>query len=236
MCIAALSETIGFEIKFKVAGKLRFLSHAEMLSVFQRACVRAGINVKYSEGFNPRPKMSLPLPRPVGIESDDELLYLRMSGDSFTGPGAPDEQRATEHESRIKAELSAQLPEGCELLSVSLAGKGRSFQPCSATYVLPVRTEYIDEKLKATIARLLASENLSIQRRMGIKTSKVKNLDVRAFFKSIKLDNRGIIVECNISSAGAIRIDEILRLLELDENNLASPVRRMNVQWQVNES
>jgi len=236
MCITALSEIIPFVIKFKVAGKLRFLSHAEMLSVFQRACVRAGINVKYSEGFNPRPKMSLLLPRPVGVESDDELLYLRLSGDPFTGPGAPDEQQAREHESRIKAELSAQLPEGCELLSVSVAEKGRSFQPCSATYVLPVRTEYIDEKLKAAIARLLASENLNIQRRAGIKTSKVKNLDVRAFLKSIKLDNRGIIVECNISSAGSIRIDEILRLLELDENKLKSPVRRINVQWQVNES
>jgi radical SAM-linked protein len=229
MCITALSEIIGFVIKFKVAGKLRFLSHAEMLSVFQRACVRAGINVKYSEGFNPRPKMSLPLPRPVGVESDDELLYFRLSG-------APDEQRAAEHQSRIKAELSAHLPEGCELLSVSLAEKGRSFQPCSVTYLLPVRTEYIDEKLKAAIAHLLASENLNIRRRMGIKTSKIKNLDVRVFLKSIKLEDQGIIVECNISSAGTIRVDEILRLLELDENNLASPVRRMNVQWQVNES
>jgi len=236
MCITALSEIIGIVIKFKVAGNLRFLSHAEMLSVFQRACVRAGIDVKYSEGFNPRPKMSLPLPRPVGIESDDELLYLRLSGGPFKGFGAPEEQQAANHESRIKAELSAQLPEGCELLSVSVAEKGRSFQPCSATYVLPVRPEYIDEKLKATIARLLASENLNIQRRKGIKTSKVKNLDVRVFLKSIKLEDQGIIVECNISLAGTIRVDEILRLLELDENNLASPVRRMNVQWKVNES
>jgi radical SAM-linked protein len=230
-----LSKIIGLVVKFRVAGKLRFLSHAEMLSVFQRACVRADINVKYSEGFNPRPKMSLPLPRPVGVESDDELLYLRK----VNSTGAQQDENTSEANDLcafIKAELSAQLPEGCELLSVSVAEKGRSFQPCSATYVLPVRPEYIDEKLKATIARLLASENLNIQRRMGLKTSKVKNLDVRAFLKSIKPDDRGIIVECNISSAGAIRVDEILRLLELDENKLKSPVRRMNVQWQVNES
>ena len=230
-----MSEIIPIVIKFKVAGKLRFLSHAEMLSVFQRACVRAGINVKYSEGFNPRPKMSLPLPRPVGVESDDELLYLRLSGEPITVPDAPDEQRAMNHESRIKAELSAQLPAGCELLSVNLAEKGGSFQPCSATYLLPVRPEYTGGKLKATIARLLASENLNIQRRMGIKTSKVKNLDVRVFLKSIKLEDRGIIVECNISSAGSIRVDEILKLLELDESKLESPVRRMKVQWMVNE-
>jgi radical SAM-linked protein len=216
-------------IKFRIAGNLRFLSHAETLNLFQRACVRAGISIQYSRGFNPRPKLSLPLPRSVGVESDDELLCLRAAVD-------PDELRVRSHESRIKDELSAQLPEGCELLSVSVAPAGRSFQPSSVTYVLAVKVEYINDKLKATIERLLASENLNIQRRTGAEHSKIKNLDVRAFLKSIKLDGRGIIVECNISSAGSIRVDEILRLLELDEGKLASPVRRTKVQWQINES
>lgn len=173
--------------------------------------------------------MSLPLPRPVGVESDDELLSVRVAGD-------PDELRVTSHESRIKDELSRQLPEGCELLSARVARAGRSFQPSSATYVLAVKDEYLNDKLKATVERLMASENLNIQRRTGAKHPKIKNLDVRIFLKSIKLDNQGIIVECNISSAGSIRVDEILRLLELDESKLASPVRRTNVQWQVNVS
>jgi len=173
--------------------------------------------------------MSLPLPRPVGVESDDELFCLRVAVD-------PDELRVTSHESRFKDDLSAQLPEGCELLSVSVARTGRPFQPSSATYVLAVKAEYLNDKLKATIERLLASENINIQRRTGAEHSKIKNLDVRLFLKSIKLDERGIIVECNISSAGSIRVDEILRLLELDEGKLVSPVRRTKVQWQVNES
>jgi radical SAM-linked protein len=204
-----------------------------MLRVFQRACVRAGISVLYSQGFNPRPKISLPLPRPVGVESDDELLCLRTAVD-------PDELRVTSHESRIKAELFAQLPEGCELLSVSTARTVRSFQPCSATYVLAVRPEYLNEGLRARIERLLASESLNVQRhkknsKLKTQNSKLKNLDVRVFLKSIKMDDRGIIVQCNISSAGSIRVDEILRLLELDEDKLALPIRRTNVQWQVDE-
>jgi hypothetical protein len=60
-------------------------------------------------------------------------------------------------------------------------------------------------------------------------------VDVREFLKSIKLDDRSIIVEYNISSDGSIRIEEILRLLELDEGKLASPVRRTNVRWQADE-
>ena len=171
----------------------------------------------------------MPLPRSVGVESDDELFCLRVFAD-------PDELRAASYESRIKDELSAQLPEGCELLSVNVARAGRSFQPSTATYVLAVKTEYLDEELKATIERLLASEKLNIQRKAGIKLSKIKNLDVRGFLKSIKLEDRSIIVQCNINSSGSIRVEEILRLLELDEGKLASPVRRTSVQWQVNES
>ena len=170
----------------------------------------------------------MPLPRSVGVESDDELLCLRVAVD-------PDELRATSYNSRINDELSAQLPEGCELISVSVAQAGRSFQPSSATYVLAVKSEYLNDELKATIARLLASENLNVRRRTGIKQLKVKNLDVRIFLKSINMDDRGIIIQCNISSAGSIRIEEILRLLELDEDKLALPIRRTNVQWQADE-
>lgn len=221
-------------IKFRIGGSLRFLSHAETVRLFQRACVRAGISVQYSQGFNPRPKLSLSLPRPVGVESDDELLSLRLAR-------VPGEPRAMDYESRIMSELSAQLPQGCELLSASAAEANTSFQPCSVTYVLAVRKEYLDDKLKATIKRLLASESISIQRQIDKKksriehrASRIKNLDVRDFLKSIKLDDQGIIVECKISSAGSIRVEEILTLLGLDEGKLAAPIRRTGVQWQSN--
>jgi len=214
-------------ITFKIWGILKFLSHAEMLRVFQRACVRAGIDVIYSQGFNPRPKISLPLPRPVGVESDNELLCIRTALD-------PDLLQTSNNESRIKTELSAQLPEGCELISVNTAQKSTSFQPRSATYVITVLPEHLNEGLSTRINRLQASESLNIRRQIK-KKSGFKNIDIRKFLKSIKLDNRSIIVECIISPAGSIRIEEILSLLELDESKLASPIRRTNVQWQDDE-
>jgi hypothetical protein len=238
MHIATSNETVLLVIKFRLRGALRFLSHAETLRVFQRACVRAGINIQYSQGFNPRPKMSLPLPRPVGVESDDELLALRVCKDG----------RAQEHKNISDAyepgieelctfvmdKLSAQLPEGCELLLVNIARTNTSFQPCSVIYILAVRPEYLDEGLRARIEHLLASKSLNVRRGTGIKNSKSRNIDVRAFLKSIKIDGRDIIVECNISQAGSIRIEEILGLLELDEGKLALPIRRTNIQWQGN--
>jgi len=236
MHIAASNDISLLVIKFRIRGNLIFLSHAEMLKVFQRACVRAGISVRYSQGFNPRPKLSLPLPRPVGVESDDELLCLQVSRDSCLDPLTSGEPQVVENQLQIKTDLSGQLPEGCELLSVSIAEANTSFQPCSATYILAVRKEYLNEKLKATIKHLLASKSLSVRRQIGVKDSRFKNLDVRDFLKSIELVDRGIIVEYIISSAGSIRVEEVLELLELDTGKLAAPVKRTNVQWQVSES
>jgi hypothetical protein len=167
----------------------------------------------------------------VGVESDDELLYLRLRAQEHQSTSNADDLC-----SLIKEKLSAQLPEGCELLSVNITRAGRPFQPSSATYLFTVKPEYYNEDLRVRIEQLLASENLKIHRQTDKKSPKVKNVDVRIFLESIKTDGRSIIVECNISSAGSIRIEEILRLLELDEGKLALPIRRTKVKWQINES
>jgi hypothetical protein len=137
--------------------------------------------------------------------------------------------------------LCSQLPQGLELLSVNVVEAKTSFQPCSAKYVLAVRREYLNEQLKATIKRLLASDSIKIQRqttktksRISNRESKVKNIDVRGFFESIELAPEGIIVECKVTPAGSIRVEEILKLLDLDDEKLALPVRRASVQWKNN--
>jgi len=238
-------------IKFRIGGSLRFLSHAETVRVFERACVRAGIEMQYSQGFNPRPRMSLPLPRPVGVESDEELLCLRIS--KSTSAQEHKSTSAQEHKSTsdlctsVKTRLAEQLPKNFKLLSIESIKAKCAPQPRLATYVLAVRPEFVDDRLRATIKRLLASESLNVQRRKDtrLKTqdtrhktqdTRPKTVDVRGFLNSIELDKRGIIVACKISSAGSIRVEEILKLLELDVEKLAAPIRRTNVQWQVSES
>ena len=193
----------------------------------------------YSEGFNPRPKLSLPLPRSVGIEVDDDLLCFRIEistgAQEYKSYGLLTES-TSDLCTLVKTRLSEQLPDGFELLTARTAKAKASIQPCLAAYLLAVRAEYLNEKLKSRIKCLLASENLNLQRRMGPENSKFKNVDVRPFLKSIELDDTGITVECKISLAGSIRLDEILELLELDYGMLSAPIRRTRVQWQVSES
>ncbi len=66
-------------IRFSIEGDLRFISHHDTLRLFERALARADWPVKFSEGFNPRPRLSLPLPRSVGIASEDELLVVELA-------------------------------------------------------------------------------------------------------------------------------------------------------------
>ena len=215
-------------IKFRIFKNLRFLSHAEMVRFFQRACARAGINFRYSQGFNPHPKLSLPLPKTVGVESDEDLLYLKL--DSGT-----DESQTTNYESHIKSGLSRQLADGCELLEVRITSKKVSLRAVSATYIFPLQPEQLNEHLRNRITRLLESENLQLKRRIDARGN-TRNVDVRDFVSSIEIDDKEVVVECKITSAGTIRVDEILGLLELDTDKLAAHIRRSKIDWNISHS
>jgi radical SAM-linked protein len=65
--------------KYTKTGRLRFLSHLDLMTLFQRAAVRAEVPLAFSQGFNPHPKMSFGPALPVGVESETE--YLDMETD-----------------------------------------------------------------------------------------------------------------------------------------------------------
>lgn len=209
-------------VRFKVNGDLRYLSHAETVSVFKRACVRGGIEVQYSQGFNPRHKLSLPLPRSVGIESDDELLELRVPASGFD----------TE---KFKASLSDQLPECVQIFEVDVLKSREKFVAQAATYVFNLQGYGHNKKLRNRIKNLLESENLEVERQTNAK-GVVRTIDVRSFLESIDFDENKdfITVECKISLKGTVRVEEILRLLQLEIKDLAGPIRRTKVQWKEN--
>jgi uncharacterized protein (DUF2344 family) len=243
--ITEASNTVSVLIKFKIEGGLKYLSHAETLKLFQRACARAGVNLQYSQGFNPRPKLSLALPRSVGVESDDEMLILRVrtsspesAGGCLTADAEPyPEPRAIDTDRsgfaaqarRLQTILSRQLPENCRLLSVT-AGTTKGYPQITAvTYIITLKPEYLDEQMKAAIKQLSASETLRLQR--TDPKGKTREIDVRGFLKTIGFADNNIVIECKVSPSGTVRVDELLQLLHLEHRMLAVPVKRTKVQW-----
>jgi len=72
-------------VSYSKTGKAKYISHLDLITVMQRAFLRAGFRLKYSEGFNPHPSFSVALPLPVGCGSLCELMDIGLDGISQTG-------------------------------------------------------------------------------------------------------------------------------------------------------
>lgn len=59
---------------FEKTGNARYISHLDLMRLFQRAFKRAGLPLTHTQGFNPRPSVSIALPLSLGVESRCELL------------------------------------------------------------------------------------------------------------------------------------------------------------------
>ena len=90
---------------FEKTGNAIWISHLDLMRLFQRAFKRAGLPLTHTQGFNPRPSVSIAMPLSVGVESHCELLDFDLDGDSV----------ACED---ILARLNQSLVEGVRVLHV----------------------------------------------------------------------------------------------------------------------
>ena len=69
-------------LKFSKTGRAVYISHLDLIRTMQRAFSRAGIGLKYSEGFNPHAKISIILPLTVGTRSLCEYMDFALAEDT----------------------------------------------------------------------------------------------------------------------------------------------------------
>jgi hypothetical protein len=126
--------------------------------------------------------------------------------------------------------LKNALPAGIEIISAETSEAKNIPEPISARYAMKVREQCVDDGVRQKISEILASDKVVINRRAG-EDAGTKPVDVRPFLEAIKAEPQRFTVDCKISPAGTIRIDEILALLQLKTSDLIGPVRRTSVQW-----
>ncbi len=68
---------------FEKTGDSIWISHLDLMRVFQRAFRRSGLLLKHSQGFTPRAVVSIALPLSVGMESRCELLDFELESGSL---------------------------------------------------------------------------------------------------------------------------------------------------------
>ena len=89
-------------LRFTKTGRAVYISHLDLMHTMQRAFSRAGYELKYSEGFNPHPQISIALPLSVGAASLCEVMDFRLNGETDL--------------SALPEKLSAVMPEGIKVL------------------------------------------------------------------------------------------------------------------------
>ena len=137
---------------FEKRGDAVYLSHLDLMRVFQRAFKRAGILIWHSQGFSPRAYVSIALPLPVGMESQCEILDFEIEDGSVELSGLP-------------ARLNAVLPAGIRVLEAyESARKIKELTRLRAEVTL----EYdggVPEDAQKALAAFFARESIVITKR-----------------------------------------------------------------------
>lgn len=150
---------------FEKTGNGIYISHLDLMRLFQRAFKRAQLPLTHTQGFNPRPSVSIALPLSLGVESRCELLDFDLEGDS-----PPPEE--------ICRRLNEKLVEGVRVLQVYPAEtkiKHLALLACRLTleYDRGVPAQAVEQ-----MQELFARESLLVQKKSknGIKQQEILSL------------------------------------------------------------
>lgn len=207
---------IRLAIRYAVDGDLRFISHHDTLRLFERALARAEIPLRFSRGFNPRPRMSIVLPRPVGVASRDELLVVEL-----------------EHEMDSKealSRLSRHMPVGLMLISTEFLSEQQRVAPVRATYSLALEPSD-REGMTQRASSLLAAEVLPVERTLPKRASK-RTVDIRPYLVEVETTPEGVRWTQTISQGGSARVGEVLEVLGLPSRDYLHLVCREHVSYE----
>jgi radical SAM-linked protein len=158
-------------VRFARGEAVKFISHLDLMRLWQRALRRAGMPLAYSEGFNPHPRLSLAAPLPLGVTSEAELMDVQVH--KWVSPHF------------FTSALSEQLPAGIEIRQVypiSLTLPSLQSQVRFAEYQVEVETK--EKDIEAKLASLLALKKLPWQHQ---RDTGPKSYDLRALIDDLWL-------------------------------------------------
>ena len=85
---------IRLRVVFAKRGDGRYFGHGDLLALIPRIFRAAGLNLKYSQGFNPKPRMVFAPPLPFGVESEGEIVEIRVESEPWPGFPVPEGKTA----------------------------------------------------------------------------------------------------------------------------------------------
>ena len=171
---------------FEKTGDAVWLSHLDLMRVFQRAFKRADIMIWHSQGFSPRAYVSIALPLPVGSESGCEILDFEIQDGSVDL-------------AKLPALLNRTMPAGIRVLEAyESAVKIKHLTRLRAQITL----EYDDgvpAGAEREIAALLFQPQLMVEKRTK---RGMEETDIRGLLQTCEITFRpdGLLLDCIVSA------------------------------------
>lgn len=156
-------------------GFIRFNAHLDMVRIFERSLRRAGVELAFSQGFNPHPKMSFASPLSVGVASDYEIIDIEVVSE----PNIED----------FIKKSSDYFPEGLVITAGKILEKSRA--PMSmisrAQYISTFKTDKSVTVSNEIIESFLKNDNIDYYRisKKG-KSKEPKLINIRPYIFSLK--------------------------------------------------
>lgn len=192
-------------IKFSRHGAPVWLAHLDVMHIFERGLRRAGLDLLYSQGYNPRPQLVFALPLGVGLEADEEILDAYL----MTRP----------EETDLLGRLNDAMPEGIRILEARIddaqIGKHLMADVAAARYRFDV------EGLGSKVEALLQQETLVVSK---FSKGKYRDLDIQPLWLGVHSDADHVEVLVKAGSHENLRPDLILDAAQLTEAQLESTV------------
>jgi len=214
---SARSERVRAAVRFSIDDDLRFLSHHDELRLLVRALTRAGWPVAYSRGFNPLPRVVLPLPRSVGTASDCEWAIVELN------ESHPVEQ--------LRQRLAAALPPACRLHDVVMPAPRAKPHPRRALYAVALAGKHVAQA-RERILELLAAETCVVERDHG-PGKPTRMIDIRPHIETVTLDDCTLQMRLNFREQRGVRPTEVMTALKLPATTYGHHVCRVEVEWDI---
>ena len=162
--------------KYKKEDDMIFISHLDLQRLLQRAFRRAEINLSYSQGFNPHPKMSYGNALALGVESQGEYVDIEIE----------DDITVKEFLDRINAEL----PKGVKFIKaeeITSQTPSLSSEIVYGEYLFNIDLEspLSKELVKTKVLEFTRKESIMITKKN--KKGKLVENDIRPLIKTFDL-------------------------------------------------
>ena len=168
-------------IWFKKDFECRYISHLDLNRTMLRALHKSKLPIWHTEGFNPHPFATFPLPLSLGFRGINECMDVKLEDDNFLLSDIPDR-------------LNACLPRGIRVFDATEAAM-KAGKVAYASFTLLIGNPTIATgKIATQLRELLDSEKIEIEKKSkkGMKTidikQGVKQFEMKEHFDAVQLD------------------------------------------------